>query len=115
MPFIHDGEKKKREKKRRRWTLVPYQGSLDRKALDERAEALGEDGLYAASEKLARKIFMHGPQYYFGDPEKKRRAAERAQSAVSVSLAACGPNWHEEIFGRKRRTDKNRSPANHRG
>lgn len=70
----------------------------DDPALVERTHAAGENGLYQASEKLAKKIYQNGPEYYSGG-RKKAAARSRAMSRVAFSMADVDPDRYQQAFG----------------
>ena len=63
----------------RMWKGAAYQPNFDRAEGHAAACQLGEDGLYKATEHLAKRIFQYGAQYYWG---KKRSSGCRMPTVV---------------------------------
>lgn len=70
-------------------------------AKDEAAHKHGENGAYQACEKMARKIRLNGPEYYWGGrPRRAPTYAIGPERSQRIHCPICGSGSYKKRFGK---------------
>jgi len=91
----------KPERPKRRWKMRVHQSNGHPDKVHQAACDAGESGINRAVERDARKIDLHGPEYYYGNPDRIASAIGRAVSGVSVGMSGISDDRWAAAFGRK--------------
>ena len=97
--LIQTDTKKRKRRRPRHWKMVQHQSNGHPKKVEAAANAAGENGMYRAIERDARKIDLRGPEYYTGDPRRIARLHRRATSGIAVGMSGVSESRWEQAFG----------------
>ncbi len=97
--LIQADTKKRKARKPRHWKMFQHQSNAHPKKVEAAANAAGENGIYQAIERDARKIEMRGPEYYTGNRRQIARQHRRLVGGVTVGMSGIPKDRWQQAFG----------------
>ena len=77
------------DRKPRHFQAQKYQPNFDSAVIAEKAQAMGENGVNQACEKLAKRIAEFGPSYYWGRASGRHKGPVCVAGGIGTKVEHC--------------------------